>query len=121
MGQQATQGGRSQWLQRSVRISIVRVGNLPFTSVVIQSRLKPSGTWFSVLQAITQSMQPTQRRVSITMPKRAISDPLSGRRLEGDEVDVHRRATHQRVDRVAVMSCASEAPLPRARFSPLAV
>lgn len=51
----------------------MRVGNFPLTSVVIQSRQKPSGTSFSVLHATTQSMQPTQRVVSITMPKRAMA------------------------------------------------
>ena len=45
----------------------------PTVSYAIQSRLKPSGTRFSVLQATTQSMQPTQRRVSIAMPYRAIA------------------------------------------------
>ena len=38
VGQQDTQGGLSQWLQRSERISIERCGNSPRTSVVIQSR-----------------------------------------------------------------------------------
>ncbi len=68
VGQQVTQGGFSQWLQRSERISIVRSGNVPRTSVVIQSRLKPTGTLFSVSQATTQSMQPTHLRVSMTIP-----------------------------------------------------
>ncbi len=62
----------SQWLQRSERISIVSVGKVPRTSVVIQSRQKPVGTSFSVWQATTQSMQPTHLAVSITIPKRAI-------------------------------------------------
>ena len=44
--------------------------------VAIQSRLYPSGTSFSVLQATTQSMQPTHLRVSITMPKRAMASGL---------------------------------------------
>ena len=60
----------SQWLQRSERISSDRCGNSPRTSVVIQSRQKPSGTSFSVWQATTQSMQPTHLRVSMTIPKR---------------------------------------------------
>jgi hypothetical protein len=68
VGQQVTHGGASQWLQRSDRISWRTVGNVPRVSYAIQSRLKPSGTSFSVLHATTQSMQPTQRRVSITMP-----------------------------------------------------
>ena len=38
VGQQLTQGGLSQWLQRSERISIVSFGKVPRTSVVIQSR-----------------------------------------------------------------------------------
>jgi hypothetical protein len=72
VGQHCTHGGLSQWLQRSERISIVSVGKVPRTSVVIQSRQKPVGTLFSVWQATTQSMQPTHLAVSITMPKRAI-------------------------------------------------
>jgi hypothetical protein len=68
VGQQRTHGGLSQWLQRSDRISIWSVGDVPTVSVVIQSRLNPSGTWFSVLQATTQSMHPTHVRVSIAMP-----------------------------------------------------
>ena len=77
VGQHDTHGGLSQWLQRSVRISSERAGNAPRTAVVIQSRLKPSGTSFSVLQATTQSMQPTHLRVSMTMPKRAMLRPPS--------------------------------------------
>src|SRR5512137_3156702 len=72
VGQHCTHGGLSQWLQRSERISIASVGNVPRTSVVIQSRQKPAGTLFSVWQATTQSMQPTHLAVSITIPKRAI-------------------------------------------------
>ena len=72
VGQHCTHGGLSQWLQRSERISIVSVGKVPRTSVVIQSRQKPVGTSFSVWQATTQSMQPTHLAVSITIPKRAI-------------------------------------------------
>jgi hypothetical protein len=68
VGQHVTQGALSQWLQRSERISIFRFGYVPDTSVVIQSRQKPCGTSFSVAQATTQSMQPTQRVVSITIP-----------------------------------------------------
>src|SRR5512143_3099975 len=84
VGQHDTHGGSSQWLQRSERISIWSVGNVPFTSYAIQSRLKPSGTPFSVLQATTQSMQPTQRTVSMTMPNLA----MRHLRLDRDEVDV---------------------------------
>ena len=79
---------------------------------VIQSRLNPSGTWFSVLQATTQSMQPTQRRVSMTMPKRAIVRPP---RSMGDEVDVHAGAAHQRVGRVARDELRVARALARAR------
>src|SRR5512143_4089982 len=45
------------------------------------------------MQATTQSMQPTHWRVSITMPKRAISGLLH----ERDEVAVQARAAHQRI------------------------
>src|SRR5512136_3173997 len=72
VGQHATHGGLSQWLHRSDRISIARLGNAPRTSVVIQSRQWPSGTSFSVLHTTTQSMHPTHLRVSITMPKRGV-------------------------------------------------
>src|SRR5512143_1840746 len=97
VGQHETHGGSSQWLQRSDRISMCSVGNVPVTSYAIQSRLKPSGTPFSVLQATTQSMQPTHRTVSMAMPNLAMADL----RLDGHEVDVHSRAAHQRVDHIA--------------------
>jgi hypothetical protein len=51
-------------LQRSERISIESAGNSPWTSCTIQSRKPPSGRAFSVLQEITQALQPTQRTVS---------------------------------------------------------
>jgi len=38
VGQQLTHGGLSQWLQRSLRISMLSCGKVPRTSVVIQSR-----------------------------------------------------------------------------------
>src|SRR6266511_2462015 len=82
VGQHDTHGGLSQWLQRSERISSESAGNSPRTSVVIQSRQKPSGTSFSVLQATTQSMQPTHLRVSMTIPKRGISGFLD----QGNEI-----------------------------------
>ena len=71
VGQQCTQGGWSQWLQRSLRISRRVSGNAPAASVTIQSRHSPSGTSFSVWQATTQSMHPTQRTVSMAIAKRA--------------------------------------------------
>jgi hypothetical protein len=67
-GQQGTHGGSSQWLQRSLRISMWSDGEMPAVSYTIQSRLYPSGTPFSVLHATTQSMQPTHFAVSITIP-----------------------------------------------------
>ena len=72
VGQQLTHGGRSQWLQRSEVIVSRRSGIVPSSRWLIQSRQKPSGTSFSVLQATTQSMQPTHWRVSMTIPKRAM-------------------------------------------------
>src|SRR5512138_844273 len=70
VGQAATQAASEHWLQRSERICIERSGNVPQTSWVIQSRKPPSGSAFSVLQAMTQALQPTQRRVSTAMAKR---------------------------------------------------
>jgi hypothetical protein len=68
VGQQATHGGLSQWLQRSLRISSASFGNSPRTSVAIQSRQYPTGTSFSDWHATTQSVQPTHSRVSMTIP-----------------------------------------------------
>src|SRR5574340_792858 len=112
VGQQATQGGRSQWLQRSLRILRSRVGKLPESCWVTQSRCMSSGVWFSVLQATTQSWQPTHRRVSITIPSRAMA---SGLPLERHEGDVHARAAHQRIgdvprDETGVARSAAEGP-----------
>jgi hypothetical protein len=67
VGQASTQEGSLQWLQRSERISIERSGNAPRTSCTIQSRKPPSGRAFSVLQEMTQALQPTQRTVSTAM------------------------------------------------------
>ena len=67
VGHTLTQGASSQWLQRCEVISMVRLGNCPFTTVWIQSRLKPSATLFSVLQAVTHAVHPTQVRVSMAM------------------------------------------------------
>src|SRR5512137_766550 len=67
VGQTRTQGAFEQWLQRSERISCLRWGKTPFVSVVIQSRNAPGGSPFSCLQAMTQALQPTQRRVSTAM------------------------------------------------------
>src|SRR3990170_2665722 len=75
VGQQYTHGGFSHWLHRSLRISMWSEGYLPVTSCVIQSRLNPSGTLFSVLHATTQSMQPTHLTVSMTIPNRAMAMP----------------------------------------------
>src|SRR5512139_2425073 len=97
VGQQVTQGGLSQWLQRSERISSERLGNSPRVSVTIQSRQCPWGTSFSVWQATTQSMHPTHFRVSMTIPKRGMSRLLH----ESDEVPVDARPAHKRVDLVA--------------------
>ena len=68
VGQALTHGASEHWLQRSERICIERFGKVPQTSCTIQSRKPPSGSAFSVLQAMTQALQPTQRRVSTAMP-----------------------------------------------------
>ena len=67
VGQQPTQGGELQWLHRSERISMSRVGNLPLVTVRIQSLNPPRGTRFSVLQAYTQALQPTHLFMSAVM------------------------------------------------------
>jgi hypothetical protein len=61
---QAFTHGASHWLQRSERISSESAGNAPRVSWAIQSRNPPLGSAFSVLQAMTQPLQPTQRTVS---------------------------------------------------------
>src|SRR5512143_4083711 len=70
VGQASTQEGELQWLQRSERISMERLGKAPLTSWTIQSRKPPPGRAFSVLQEMTQALQPTQRTVSTAMAKR---------------------------------------------------
>ena len=67
VGHTRTHGGLLQWLQRSERISWLRAGKTPSVSVTIQSRKAPGGTRFSCLQAMTQALQPTHRRVSTVM------------------------------------------------------
>src|SRR3989304_4970051 len=116
VGQQETQGGLSQWLQRSDRISMCSVGNVPVTSVAIQSRLNPSGTWFSVLHATTQSMQPTPRTVSMTMPNLATGHL---RRFDGDEVHVHAGAAHERIGRIPRHQLRVARPLLEGVLQPL--
>ena len=68
VGQAPTQGASPHWLQRSDRICMERSGKVPCTSWTIQSRNPPSGSAFSVLQEMTQALQPTQRRVSTAIP-----------------------------------------------------
>ena len=56
-----------QCLHRSERNSVCRCGYSPRVASTTQSRLRPAGTWFSFLLATTQSPQPMQAVVSITM------------------------------------------------------
>jgi hypothetical protein len=76
VGHRVTQVALEQWLQRSERNSVVSCGYFPWVASTIQSLFRPSGTLFSVLQATTQSPQPMQVFVSITMANRVISDLL---------------------------------------------
>src|SRR5512145_2417660 len=101
VGHAPTHGVSPHWLHRSERICIERWGKVPHTSCTTQSRNPPSGSAFSVLQAITQALQPTQRRVSTAMPYRLVA--MSGglpRPLDADEVHVHAGAAHDGVDLV---------------------
>src|SRR3990172_13346725 len=70
VGQASTHEGLLHWLQRSERISMERSGKAPPTSWTIQSRKPPLGRSFSVLQEMTQALQPTHRTVSTAMAKR---------------------------------------------------
>jgi hypothetical protein len=55
---------------------VVSFGYLPRVASTTQSLFSPSGTLFSALHATTQSPQPMQVFVSITMANRVISDLL---------------------------------------------
>ena len=68
VGHTATQGGLSQWLQRSEKKVSFRSGKRPSSCARTRSRRCPGGTLFSTLQATTQSSQPMHCRVSITIP-----------------------------------------------------
>src|SRR5512132_1009445 len=84
---------------------MARSGNFPLTSWTTQSRKPPSGSAFSVLQAMTQALQPTQRRVSTAIAKRGLRSsgmPLGlPCALDAHEVHVHGGPAHERVHLVA--------------------
>src|SRR3989338_2366064 len=71
-----------------------RSGKRPFTSVRTQSRRCPGGTLFSILQATTQSWQPMHCRVSITIPRRAMTVSLR-EFFQRYVIGVDARAPHQ--------------------------
>ena len=67
-GQIRTHGGFSQWLHRVTWNERRVSGNAPRSTYFTQVRLTPSGTSFSLLQAVEQAWQPMHFRLSMTKP-----------------------------------------------------
>ena len=71
VGQAATHGASSHWLQRVTWKERRACGNVPTSTAFTYVRVTPSGTWFSDLHAVVQAWQPMQRVWSSTFTYRA--------------------------------------------------
>ena len=68
VGQAATHGASSHWLQRVTWNARRDLGERPVLDVLHVGPVTPSGTSFSDLHAVVQAWQPMQRVSSITFP-----------------------------------------------------
>jgi hypothetical protein len=68
VGQAATHGAASHWLQRVTWNARRTWGNAPCSTYFTYVRVTPSGTSFSDLHAVVQAWQPMQRVPSMTFP-----------------------------------------------------
>ena len=97
VGQAATHGASSHWLQRVTWNARRTCGKVPTSTYFTYVRVTPSGTSFSDLQAVVQAWQPMQRVWSMTFTHRArpvVGGPDSAARHAGSVVSVIRTRMH---------------------------